>query len=224
MRASPVVPGGARSGRAARVAGRRRLAPASVGIATASRSWSLARAPAACSRERACAQAANRRPGIRGRRPSQGAMRIRARVAPAAVRLRSARYGPGCDSACAISDPEPSLGPIVRSGNGRLRGFCGSETWIARGTTSSTAVLRSRHHVIYGGAARRSCGPWAIGTSFGTLRTSVARSRSFSRASLATKVADLQVFPMMARPGLEPGTPRFSGKPDWTRAPEKPCK
>jgi hypothetical protein len=28
----------------------------------------------------------------------------------------------------------------------------------------------------------------------------------------------------MARPGLEPGTPRFSDTPDWTRAPEKPCK
>jgi hypothetical protein len=43
-----------------------------------------------------------------------------------------------------------------------------------------------------------------------TLRTSVARSRSFV-ARAATRLRNLQVFLAMARPGLEPGTPRFSG-------------
>jgi hypothetical protein len=67
------------------------------------------------------------------------------------------------------------------------------------------------HPWTYGGAARRSYGPWGFGTSFGTLRTSVARSRSFRDAALRQEAPDLQVFPAMARPGLEPGTPRFSG-------------
>jgi hypothetical protein len=111
-------------------------------------------------------------------------MRIRAGVAPAAARLGSSRYGPDCDFARAISDPELHLSPILMSGSGPLRGFCDNETWIDRGTTSSTAVQRSRHRVIDGGAARRSYGPRAIGTSFGTLRTSVARSRSLRGRAL----------------------------------------
>jgi hypothetical protein len=46
-------------------------------------------------------------------------------------------------------------------------GFCDNETWIDRGPRD----LRRR-----GASLLR---PWGIGTSFGTLRTSVARSRSF---------------------------------------------
>jgi hypothetical protein len=42
--------------------------------------------------------------------------------------------------------------------------------------------------------------------SFGTLRASVARSRSRE----VRRTADLQELSAMARPGLEPGTPRFS--------------
>jgi hypothetical protein len=57
---------------------------------------------------------------------------------------------------------------------------------------------------------RRSYASWVIGTSFGTLRAFVARSRSFCEPASRQDVADLQVFPAMARPGLEPGTPRFS--------------
>jgi hypothetical protein len=49
---------------------------------------------------------------------------------------------------------------------------------------------RSRRHTICGRVARRSYGPWAVGTSFGTLRTSVARSRSFLWPSHATKAPD----------------------------------
>jgi hypothetical protein len=91
-----------------------------------------------------------------------------------------------------------------------LRGFCDDETWIDRGATSSTAVQGSTPRVIYGGAARRSYGPRATGTPFGTLRTSVARSRSLGGPTPANKTADLQALPAMARPGLEPGTTRFS--------------
>ena len=46
---------------------------------------------------------------------------------------------------------------------------------------------RSRHHAICSRVARRSYGPWAIGTSFGTLRASVARSHSCRDAALATR-------------------------------------
>jgi hypothetical protein len=118
-------------------------------------------------------------------------MRIRAGVAPAAARLESSRYGPNNDFDCAMSDPEPSPQPIVVSGSGRLRRFCDKETWIDRGTTASTAVQRPRHPVIYGGAAPYSYGPWAIGTSFGTLRTSVARSRSFRGPARDAKIDQL---------------------------------
>ena len=46
---------------------------------------------------------------------------------------------------------------------------------------------RSRHHAICSRVARRSYGPWAIGTSFGTLRASVARSHRCRDAALATR-------------------------------------
>jgi hypothetical protein len=52
--------------------------------------------------------AANGEPGRRVRRPSQGGMRIRAGVTPAATRLAISRYGSDCDLACAIGDPESS--------------------------------------------------------------------------------------------------------------------
>jgi hypothetical protein len=107
-----------------------------------------------------------------------------------------------------------------------LRRFCDDETRIDRGATSIYGVAAIDAHVIYGGAARRSYGPRAIGTSFGPLRTSVARSRSFRGPTLRPKLADLQVFPAMARPGLEPGTPRFSAvvrsrRPGWATS-ERP--
>jgi hypothetical protein len=165
------------------------------------------------------------RTGICGRLPNQGGMRIRAGVAPAAARLESSWDGPDCDFACAISDPEPSPQPHRDVRKPSFAGFC------------DPRPDRSRHHVINGGAARRSCGPWAIGTSFGTLRTSVARSRSCCAQPYDKKQPDSQLFPAMARPGLEPvrtmspvmgmdavtaamarpglepGTPRFSGTP-----------
>ena len=172
------------------------------------RSWFLRLLPGVLARASVRA-AANGGPGSVA--DGQGGMRIRAGVAPAAARLERSGYGPDCDFACAISDPEPSPQPIVMSGSGRLRRFCDDETWIDRGATSIYGGAAIEAHVVYGGAARRSYGPRAIGTSFGTLRISVARSRSSSWPSLATKVARLQVFPAMARPGLEPGTPRFSG-------------
>src|SRR4051794_16169670 len=53
------------------------------------------------------------------------------------------------------------------SGRRSFASFCDNETWIDRGT-----------QVIYGRAARPSYAPWGLGTSFGTLRASVARSRS----------------------------------------------
>jgi hypothetical protein len=48
-------------------------------------------------------------------------------------------------------------------------------------------------------------------TSFRTLRTTVARCRSKRQGESETKPAILQALRPMARPGLEPGTPRFSG-------------
>ena len=101
---------------------------------------------------RASVRAAEWRTWDRGRRLSQAGMRIRAGVAPGAVRLESSRYGPGCDFACAVSDPEPSPRPqrgcqeavlcegsaITRPGSieaPRHLRRCGD-----RGTTSSMAV------------------------------------------------------------------------------------
>jgi hypothetical protein len=78
--------------------------------------------------------AANGGPGSRVRRPSQGGMRIRAGVAPAAARLESSRYSPIVTSLARLAIRSPHLSPIVTSGSGRLRGFCDSETWIDRGT------------------------------------------------------------------------------------------
>jgi hypothetical protein len=82
---------------------------------------------------------------------------------------RAPGTGPIVTSLARLAIRSPHLSPIVMSASGRLRGFCDNETWIDR-----------RTHVIYGGAARRSYRPWAVGTSFGTLRISVARSHSFS--------------------------------------------
>ena len=109
---------------------------------------------------RASVRAAEWRTRDRGRRLSQGGMRIRAGVPPGAVRLESSRYGPGCDFACAVSDPEPSPRPHREVRKRSFARVLRYETWIDRGTTSSTAVQRSRHHVVYGGAARRSYGQW----------------------------------------------------------------
>ena len=160
----------ARVGRAARVAGRCRRAPASW-QSEAPSSWLLGLLLRVLAR--ASVRAAEWRTRDRGRRCSQGGMRIRAGVAPGAVRLESSRYGPGCDFACAVSDPEPSPRPHREVRKRSFARVLRYETWIDRGTTSSTAVQRSRRHVICGGAARRSYGQWAVGTSFGTLRTCV---------------------------------------------------
>jgi hypothetical protein len=51
---------------------------------------------------------------------------------------------------------------------------------------------------------------WANGTSFGTLRPPWPVAAHSRRAAAARKLTDLQERAGMARPGLEPGTPRFS--------------
>jgi hypothetical protein len=166
----------------------------------------------------------------------------RARVRAAAngglrSRVRSAGQRPGCGSGQAwllrplgsralgtgpvgtslarSSIRSPHLSPIVMSRSGRLRAFCENETWIDRGTTSLRRCSDRGTTSCVAVAARRSCGPWAIGTSFGTLRTAVARRRSFRGPDVRQKVGELQAFPAMARPGLEPGTPRFSAVARW---------
>ena len=85
------------------------------------------------------------------------------------------------------------------AGTRRLRGIRLSRRLGHQGATSRAAV-----------SARRSYRPWSVGTSFGTLRPPVARSRSSRVAATQQEVCHLQEFPVMARPGLEPGTPRFS--------------
>jgi hypothetical protein len=52
---------------------------------------------------------------------------------------------------------------------------------------------------------------WAIRASFGTSPASVARRRSLGTLDARAIVANLRALHAMARPGLEPGTPRFSG-------------
>jgi hypothetical protein len=111
------------------------------GKATAPRSWFLRLLPRVLARASVRA-AANDGSGIRVRRPSQGAMRIRAGVAPAAARLESFRYGPGCDFACAISDPESSPQPhrdVRKRSSARI--------------LRQRDLDRSRHHVISAGVA-----------------------------------------------------------------------
>ena len=137
-------------------------------------------------------------------------MGIRAGVAPGAVRLESSRTGPVVISLARSAIRSPHLGPIVRSGSGRLRGFCDTRPGSIeaprhlrrcsdRGTTSSMAVQRG---------APTGSGP--LGLRLGLCALPLARSRSFRSPAVRQKVADLQGFPAMARPGLEPGTPRFS--------------
>src|SRR4051794_5433419 len=89
-------------------------------------------------------------------------------------------------------------------------GSANNETWIDRGTRSSTVVQRSRHHVIYGGGGRRSYGRGPLGLRLGLCALPWRVAAHFVARPMRPKVADLQVFPPMARPGLEPGTPRFS--------------
>ena len=128
-------------------------------------------------------------------------MGIRAGVPPGAVRLESSRYGPGCDFSCAVSDPEPSPRPIVRSGGGRLRGFC---------DTRPGSIEASRHLRSVGVQRGAPTGGGPLGLRLGLCALRLARSRSFRSPDVRQKVADLQDIPAMARPGLEPGTPRFS--------------
>jgi hypothetical protein len=139
----------ARYGRAASVSRRRRLAPAWVAKRQPPRRCHSALLPRVLARASVRA-AANGGPGIRVRRPSQGGMRIRAGVAPG---LESSRYGPDCDFACAISDPDPHLSPIVMSevvvceGSAITRpGLIEAPRHLRRrsdrGTTSSMAVRR----------------------------------------------------------------------------------
>jgi hypothetical protein len=71
--------------------------------------------------------------------------------------------------------------------------------------------LEPGHHDFSSWAAGASYAPWGIGTSFGTLRASVARNRSLEVPPASDKMAYLRELLEMARPGLEPGTPRFSG-------------
>ena len=159
------------------------------GKATAPRSWLLRLLPGV-ERERACAQPRMADPGSVADDLARAGCGSGQAWLPRPLGSRAPGTGPIVTSLARSAIRSPHLSPIVMSGSGRLRGFCDNETWIDRGTTSSTAAQRSRHHVIYGGAARRSYGPWAIGTSFGTLRTSVARSHSFRGPALRQKVAD----------------------------------
>jgi hypothetical protein len=55
------------------------------------------------------------------------------------------------------------------------------------------------------------CGPWAVGLRLGPCAHPWRVAAQFPGLALRDKFSDLQVFLMMARPGLEPGTPRFSG-------------
>jgi hypothetical protein len=64
----------------------------------------------------------------------------------------------------------------------------------------------------------------AVGTSFGTLRTSGARSRSFSPPSFTTKVGDLQVILRLRDPESNRGHHDFQTSPIDRRRRECPAK
>jgi hypothetical protein len=127
-------------------------------------------------------------------------IRVRAGVAPAAAGLESSRYWTDWDFAWAISDPESSPRPNRDvSGSGPLRGLCDTRSGSIEARTSSVAVQRGgpTSHGALGLRLGLCARPWRVAAHF---RGTAARH----------KIANLQVFPAMARPGLEPGTPRFS--------------
>jgi hypothetical protein len=136
------------------------------GKATAPRSW-YAACSRACSRERACAQPRMADPGsvsddlARAGCGSGQAWLLRP------LGSRAPDTGPIATPLARSAVRSPHLSPIVMSGSGRLRGFCDKETWIDRGTRHLRRCGRPRHHVIYGGAARRSYGPWPLGLRLG---------------------------------------------------------
>ena len=67
-------------------------------------------------------------------------------------------------------------------------------------------MQRSRRHVICGGAARRSYGQWAVGTSSGTLRTFRWRVAAHLRGpAVRQEVRDLQAFLRWRDPDLNRG-------------------
>jgi hypothetical protein len=127
-------------------------------------------------------------------------MRIRAGVAPAAARLESSRYGPDCDFACAISDPERHLSPVVMSGSG----LCGGSA-----ITRTGSIGAARHPMAGQRGAPTGRGPLGLRLGLCALPWRVAAH--VVGPALRQEVGELQEVPAMARPGLEPGTPRFSG-------------
>jgi hypothetical protein len=129
-------------GRAVRASRRHRRAPASVARHSPAKVVIPPCSPRVLARASVRA-AANDGAGHRVRRPSQGGMRIRAGVAPAAARLESSRYR--FRSRLRVRDWRSAVlisAPSWFQGSGRLRGFGDTDTWIDRDTTSSTAVQR----------------------------------------------------------------------------------
>ena len=105
---------------------------------------------------------------------------------------RAPGTGPVVISPARSAIRSPHLGPIVRSGSGRLRGFCDTRPGSIeaprhlrrcsdRGTTSSMAVQRG---------APTGSGP--LGLRLGLCALPLARSRSFRSPDVRQKVADLQ--------------------------------
>src|SRR3954467_9650405 len=66
-------------------------------------------------------------------------------------------------------------------------GSANNETWIDRGTRSSTVVQRSRHHVIYGGGGRRSYGRGPLGLRLGLCALPWRVAAHFVGPAYATK-------------------------------------
>jgi hypothetical protein len=80
-----------------------------------------------------------------------------------------------------------------------------------RGVLSIARPESSRHQVIYDRVAASLLRAVVTGTSFGTLRASVARSRSFRDAALRQEVPDLQVFLRWRDPDSNRGHHDFQG-------------
>jgi hypothetical protein len=108
---------------------------------------------------------------------------------------------------CLVRPDHLSRGP-----NGRCFRFRASKAPVCGGFCLSRRLGRSRRHTTPFATVSRvtATGRGPLGLRLGLCPTSVARSRSFRDPAFRQEVPDLQVFPAMARPGLEPGTPRFS--------------
>jgi hypothetical protein len=96
----------------------------------------------------------------------------------------------------------------------------GLSTRCSRIASLSGARVRSRTPSMHGPPTHRS-----FGTIFGTSREIVARIRSSRLSYLSVKEGrNLQALPGVARPGLEPGTPRFQGVVAGDALPRNACK